>query len=56
MQGLLVRDVMPVAKFLLCIAARADIGREFGELKNVGTEKANAVLDRVLQRADRSHN
>ena len=55
MQRLFIGDVVPVSKFLLHVAARTDIGRIFGELKDVGTEKANAVLDRVLQCADRGH-
>src|SRR2546423_15336901 len=55
MQRFFIGNVVPVAKFLLHVAARADIGRIFGELKDVGTEKADAVLNRVLQSADRGH-
>ncbi len=55
MQRLFICDVVPVAKFLLRVAARTDIGRIFAKLKNVGPEKANTVLNRVLQRADRGH-
>jgi hypothetical protein len=55
MQRLLVGDVVSVAKFFLHVAAGADVGRIFGKLKNVRAEKANAVLNRILQCADRSH-
>ena len=55
MQRLLIGDVVSVAKFLPDIAARAHIGRIFGELKDVGAEKTDAILNRVLQSADRGH-
>src|SRR5207249_11559470 len=45
MQHLLVGDVVPVTKFFPHVAAHAHISRVFGELKNVGTEEANAVLN-----------
>ena len=55
MQRLLVGDAVAIAKFFLHVATRAHIGRIFGELKNIGTEETNSVLNRILQCTDGGH-
>ena len=55
MQRLLVGDAVAIAKFFLHVATRAHIGGIFGELKDIGTEEANSVLNRILQCANGGH-
>src|SRR5438046_8069080 len=55
MERLLIIDVAAVLIFFLNVAACAHVRRILRELKNVRTEKTEAVLNRILERADRRH-
>ena len=55
MQRLLIGDVATVLILFLHVPARRHVSGIFSELENVRAEKADPVLDRVLQRANRGH-
>src|SRR5438105_15791146 len=55
MERLLIIDVAAVLIFFLNVAACAHVRRILRELKNVRTEKTEAVLNRIRESADRRH-
>src|SRR2546423_13097971 len=55
MDSLQISNIAAVLIFFLHVAARGHVCRIFCELENVRAEKADTVLNRVLERANRRH-